>query len=242
VFEQINVFVSLENTYSHLPEQCFAFQQPQQPDAPSLLVFNHELAQELGLSRADTPDDQVAALLSGKTLPEKSQPLAMAYAGHQFGNFVPQLGDGRALLLGEVVTPTGGRKDIQLKGSGRTPFSRGGDGLAAIGPVLREYLVSAAMARLGVPTTRAPAAAASAPPGLRSLALRRLPSTPVARCPPPRDAVAAPPDSPSAAPHHSLFRSPLLIVRSLSASPRHWPLSSFHASPLLPLLPLIALL
>src|SRR5215212_6546454 len=98
------------------------------------------------------------AMLAGNTIPEKAEPIALAYAGHQFGHFVPQLGDGRAILLGEVIDRDGVRRDIQLKGSGRTPFSRGGDGRAALGPVLREYIVSEAMAALGIPTTRSLAA------------------------------------------------------------------------------------
>jgi serine/tyrosine/threonine adenylyltransferase len=128
---------------------------------PRLVVFNVELAAALGL---DVPDDEthaeatLAAVFSGNHLPEGAIPSAQAYAGHQFGNFVPLLGDGRALLLGEVIDRQGHRWDIQLKGAGRTPFSRGGDGKAALGPVLREYLVSEAMHALGIPTTRALAA------------------------------------------------------------------------------------
>lgn len=126
-----------------------------------MLRLNRELATELGLDLARLDTDEGLAILSGNQLAEGSQPLAMAYSGHQFGGFSPQLGDGRAILLGEVVARNGQRYDIQLKGSGATPFSRRGDGRSALGPVLREYIVSEAMAALGVPTTRALAAVAS---------------------------------------------------------------------------------
>ncbi len=126
---------------------------------PRLVAFNRELAAELGLD-GDALDSELGArFFSGAELPPGAEPIAFAYAGHQFGHFVPQLGDGRALLLGEVVDRYGRRRDVQLKGSGRTAFSRGGDGLAALGPVLREYLVAEAMHALGIPTTRALAAA-----------------------------------------------------------------------------------
>ena len=120
--------------------------------------LNEELALYLNLDPAALASPEGIAVLAGNKSPERADPLAMAYAGHQFGTFVPQLGDGRAILLGEVVDRDGIRRDIQLKGSGRTPFSRSGDGRAALGPVLREYIVSEAMAALGVPTTRALAA------------------------------------------------------------------------------------
>ncbi|NJS14199.1 MAG: YdiU family protein [Sphingopyxis sp.] len=128
------------------------------PPAPRLLYWNAALAQELGVV-SDGQDS--AMLLSGAAMPEGAEPIAFAYAGHQFGSFNPQLGDGRALLLGEHITPDGRRLDVQLKGSGPTPFSRGGDGKAALGPVLREYLMSEAMHALGVPTTRSLAAVAT---------------------------------------------------------------------------------
>lgn len=131
------------------------------PSVPKLLVFNHSLAERLGLDANGADVDELAKLLSGQTLPKGANPIALAYAGHQFGHFSPHLGDGRALLLGEVVAPDGARFDIQLKGSGPTPFSRNGDGKAAVGPVLREFLVSEAMAAMGVPTTRALAAVAT---------------------------------------------------------------------------------
>jgi len=132
---------------------------PAVPPEPRLVKFNAPLARDLGLDAAVLEGTAGTAIFSGAALPEGATPIAQAYAGHQFGGFSPQLGDGRALLLGEIVDPRGRRFDIQLKGSGRTPFARGGDGKAAIGPMLREYLVSEAMAALGIPTTRALAVA-----------------------------------------------------------------------------------
>ena len=151
--------IAWQHSYAGLPA---GFWQPAAPTpvaAPRLLAWNATLAKQLGLD----PALEAAAdrLFSGNELPAGARPIALAYAGHQFGHFVPQLGDGRACLLGEVLAPDGQRYDIQLKGSGPTPFSRRGDGRAAIGPVLREYLVSEAMAALGVPTTRALAAVAT---------------------------------------------------------------------------------
>ena len=125
---------------------------------PALIKLNENLAESLGLSAADLNSTDGAALFSGNHIPDGAEPLAMAYAGHQFGHFNSQLGDGRAILLGEIVSPDGACFDVQLKGSGRTFYSRDGDGRAALGPVLREYLVSEAMVKLGVPTTRALAA------------------------------------------------------------------------------------
>jgi uncharacterized protein YdiU (UPF0061 family) len=122
------------------------------------VIFNHGLSEALGLSETRLSSAEGTAIFAGNRVPEGAEPLAMAYAGHQFGNFVPQLGDGRALLLGQIAGADGIHHDLHLKGSGRTAFSRGGDGRAALGPVLREYLVSEAMAKLGVPTTRALAA------------------------------------------------------------------------------------
>ncbi|MDX1587841.1 MAG: YdiU family protein [Oleiphilaceae bacterium] len=150
-----------DNRYVRLPEHFYQRCQPEPVAAPQLLRFNRELARELGLDLDGCDTPTLAALFSGNTLPEDAQPLAMAYAGHQFGHFVPQLGDGRALLLGEVLDEQERRRDIQLKGSGRTAFSRQGDGRSALGPVIREYLVSEAMHALGVPSTRALAAVAS---------------------------------------------------------------------------------
>jgi uncharacterized protein YdiU (UPF0061 family) len=149
---------AFDNSYARLPARFFAPIVPSTPPAPVLIRLNRELAADLGLD----PDWLASAdgldVLSGRRVAGGSEPIALAYAGHQFGNFVPQLGDGRAVLLGEVVDREGRRRDIQLKGAGRTPFSRGGDGRAALGPVLREYVVSEAMAALGIPTTRALAA------------------------------------------------------------------------------------
>jgi serine/tyrosine/threonine adenylyltransferase len=149
-----------EDGYGSLPPQFYARVEPTQVAGPRLIKFNRELAIDLKLDVGLDPD-ALAAVFSGNLIVPGSHPLAMAYAGHQFGQFVPQLGDGRAILLGEVRDREGRRRDIQLKGSGRTPFSRGGDGRAAVGPVLREYLVSEAMHWLGIPATRALAAVAT---------------------------------------------------------------------------------
>jgi len=147
-----------ENSYARLPDRFFARLNPTPVAAPRLVRLNENLAINLGLNPEQLVSPEGIALLAGNRLPEKGEPIAMAYAGHQFGAFVPQLGDGRAILLGEVVDRDGVRRDIQLKGSGRTPFSRSGDGRAALGPVLREYIVSEAMAALDIPTTRSLAA------------------------------------------------------------------------------------
>jgi uncharacterized protein YdiU (UPF0061 family) len=147
-----------DNTYARLPQRFHARVNPSTVPAPRLIRVNQELALFLGLDPAALASQQGIEVLAGNFVAEGSEPLAIAYAGHQFGNFVPQLGDGRANLLGEVLGQDGLRYDVQLKGSGPTPFSRRGDGKAALGPVLREYLLSEAMAALGVPTTRALAA------------------------------------------------------------------------------------
>jgi len=147
-----------DNTYAQLPERFYSREDPTPVARPRLAKVNAELAGALGLDAAALASEEGIAILAGNRVAEGSEPLAEAYAGHQFGHFVPRLGDGRANLLGEVVGCNGARYDIQLKGSGRTAFSRGGDGRAAVGPVLREYLVSEAMAALGVPTTRTLAA------------------------------------------------------------------------------------
>jgi len=152
---------AFDNSFHDDMEGFYAPAEAAKPSAPKLLAFNHALAEQLGLNSDDFDEDAVTKLLSGQALPEGANPLALAYAGHQFGHFSPQLGDGRALLLGEIVAPDGSRFDVQLKGSGPTAFSRNGDGKAAIGPVLREFLVSEAMAAMGVPTTRALAAVAT---------------------------------------------------------------------------------
>jgi len=156
-----------DNSYVHLPQRFFARVMPTRVAAPRLIRLNRMLAEQIGID-ADALD---AGFLSGNEILPGAEPLAMAYAGHQFGHFTPQLGDGRAILLGEVVGPDGMRRDVQLKGAGPTPFSRRGDGRAALGPVLREYLVSEAMAALGIPTTRALAAVLSGEPVYRETAM-----------------------------------------------------------------------
>ena len=153
--------IAFDNSFHRDMEGFYAPAEAAPPSAPRLLVFNQTLADRLGLGAADVDDDSLARLFSGQAIPGGANPLAFAYAGHQFGHFSSQLGDGRALLLGEIVAPDGKRFDVQLKGSGPTPFSRNGDGKAAIGPVLREFLVSEAMAAMRVPTTRALAAVAT---------------------------------------------------------------------------------
>jgi uncharacterized protein YdiU (UPF0061 family) len=160
-----------ENTYARLPERFYSRLDPAPVAAPRLVKLNVELARSLRLDPDALASAQGVEILSGNRVAQGSEPLASAYAGHQFGYFVPQLGDGRANLLGEVVGRDGVRYDVQLKGSGRTPFSRGGDGRAALGPVLREYIVSEAMAALGVPTTRALAAVTTGERVLRDMAL-----------------------------------------------------------------------
>ncbi|MGK2910680.1 MAG: protein adenylyltransferase SelO [Sphingobium sp.] len=154
----MTISIPFDNSYARLPERFFVRVAPAVPPAPSMIRVNHGLATQLGLNPNVLESPEGLDLLSGRIVGEGSDPIAMAYAGHQFGNFVPQLGDGRAVLLGEIVDAAGQRRDIQLKGGGHTPFSRGGDGRAALGPVLREYVVSEAMAALGIPTTRALAA------------------------------------------------------------------------------------
>src|SRR6202522_2496912 len=147
-----------DNSYASLPERFYARLDPTPVANPRLVRLNAALAERLGLDAEALAAPDAAATFAGNPVPDAAAPLAAAYAGHQFGHFVPQLGDGRANLLGEVLGRDGVRYDVQLKGSGRTPFSRGGDGRAALGPVLREYILSEAMAALGVPTTRALAA------------------------------------------------------------------------------------
>ncbi|NKE48312.1 YdiU family protein [Roseomonas frigidaquae] len=149
--------IPFDNSYARLPDRFFARQAPVPVAAPRLIKLNTALAGQLGID----PAALTADVLAGNTVPDGAEPLAQAYAGHQFGHFTPRLGDGRAILLGEVVDRDGQRRDIQFKGSGPTPFSRHADGRAALGPVLREYIVSEAMAAYGVPTTRALAAVAT---------------------------------------------------------------------------------
>ena len=154
----MTVHFPFQNTYAALPANFFARVAPTPVAAPRLIKLNWALAVHLGLDPDRLSSPEGVEILAGKRVPDGADPIAMAYAGHQFGHFVPQLGDGRAILLGEVIDADGVRRDIQLKGSGPTPFSRRGDGRAALGPVLREYIVSEAMFALGIPTTRSLAA------------------------------------------------------------------------------------
>ena len=152
------VHIPFDNSYARLPERFFTRTAPTPVRAPRLIQLNRVLALQLGIDPDALAREEGVEILAGNRIAAGSEPIATAYAGHQFGTLVPQLGDGRAILLGEVIDRSGVRRDIQLKGSGRTPFSRGGDGRAAIGPVVREYIVSETMAALGIPTTRALAA------------------------------------------------------------------------------------
>ncbi len=153
--------ITFDNSFARLPDRFYVRQAAMPVSAPRLIKLNVALARELGLDPDALATAEGLAMLAGNVLPDGAEPLAAAYAGHQFGGFSPQLGDGRALLLGEVIDTQGNRRDIQLKGSGPTPFSRRGDGRAALGPVLREYIISEAMHALGIPTTRALAAVLS---------------------------------------------------------------------------------
>src|ERR1700728_3860034 len=170
------VRLGFDNTYARLPERFYARVSPTPVATPRLVKLNLELARSLQLDPHALASEQGVQVLAGNLVAEGSEPLALAYAGHQFGYFVPQLGDGRANLLGEVIGPDGLRYDIQLKGSGPTPFSRRGDGRAALGPVLREYIVAEAMAALGIPTTRALAAGGAGEP-VRGAGRARVPSS-----------------------------------------------------------------
>ncbi|GJE19425.1 protein adenylyltransferase SelO [Methylobacterium marchantiae] len=170
--------IPFDNSYVRLPDRFFARRAPTPVAAPRLSRLNRALATNLGMDPDWLVGPAGVGMLAGNSVPEGADPIATAYAGHQFGNFVPQLGDGRAVLLGEVVDRDGQRRDIQLKGAGPTPFSRRGDGRAALGPVLREYLVSEAMAALGIPTTRALAAVATGELVVRET---RLPGAVLAR-------------------------------------------------------------
>lgn len=160
-----------DNSYARELPGFYVAWKPDPVPAPRLLYLNVPLAEELGLDAAGLAGPEGAALFAGNLLPEGAEPIAQAYAGHQFGGFSPQLGDGRALLLGEIVDRHGRRRDLAFKGSGRTPFSRGGDGKAAIGPMLREVLISEAMHALSIPTTRALAVAATGEQVFREQAL-----------------------------------------------------------------------
>ncbi|CAM4016022.1 protein adenylyltransferase SelO [Mesobacillus zeae] len=144
---------NLDNSYTRLPELFYSNTKPTPVRSTKLVILNEQLAASLGLDAEGLKSEESVAVFAGNRVPEGASPIAQAYAGHQFGHFT-MLGDGRAVLLGEQVTSQGGRVDIQLKGSGRTPYSRGGDGRAALGPMLREYIISEAMQALGIPTTR----------------------------------------------------------------------------------------
>ena len=163
--------IPFDNSYARLPERFFAKVPPTPVAAPRLVKLNERLALDLGLDPAALATPAGIEVLAGNRIADGALPIAQAYAGHQFGGFSPQLGDGRAILLGEVIDSAGIRRDIQLKGAGPTPFSRRGDGRAALGPVLREYIISEAMLALGVPTTRSLAVVATGEPVYRETAL-----------------------------------------------------------------------
>src|SRR6266581_6229118 len=158
---------AFDNTYARELEGFYVPWTATQVARPALVQLNRALAEELGLDAEAFDSEEGTQIFAGNVIPEGAVPLAQVYAGHQFGGFSPQLGDGRALLLGEVLDRRGRRRDIQLKGAGPTPFSRRGDGRAALGPVLREYIVSEAMASLGIPTTRSLAAVITGEPVFR---------------------------------------------------------------------------
>ena len=160
----------LENSYAQLPEVFYAKAEPEPGRAPRLVAFNEKFASTIGFNPQALQTEESIEVLAGNRIPEGATPIAQAYAGHQFGNFT-MLGDGRAVLLGEHITPDGNRLDIQLKGSGRTPFSRGGDGRAGLGQMLREYIISEAMHGLGIPTTRSLAVVLTGEPVYRETEL-----------------------------------------------------------------------
>ncbi|KTD87381.1 protein adenylyltransferase SelO [Paenibacillus etheri] len=151
--EKIDIGWNFESSYAHLPESMFTRIKPTPVRKPELIIYNEPVATTLGLNSTALHSKDGVQILAGNEVPKGTEPLAQAYAGHQFGHFT-MLGDGRAVLLGEQITPQGERVDIQLKGAGRTPYSRGGDGRAGLGPMLREYIISEAMYSLGIPTTR----------------------------------------------------------------------------------------
>ena len=157
----MSLSIPFSNAYAQLPEQCFARVLPTPVKNPLLIAFNQPLADQLGINYSAATEQELAGVFAGNEIPAGALPLAMAYCGHQFGQLNPQLGDGRAILLGDLEDTNGQRRDIQLKGSGRTPFSRSGDGRSPLGPALREYILCEAMQALGVPTTRALALVAS---------------------------------------------------------------------------------
>jgi uncharacterized protein YdiU (UPF0061 family) len=163
----MSLFFPFENAYAKLPSQCFSKALPTPVKQPQLIRFNEALARTLNINFSNVTDDELATVFSGNETPENSEPLAMAYSGHQFGNLNPQLGDGRAILLGDLIDEHDQLMDVQLKGAGRTPYSRGGDGRSPMGPAIREYILCEAMYALGVPTTRALAVVASGEPVVR---------------------------------------------------------------------------
>jgi serine/tyrosine/threonine adenylyltransferase len=162
-FNKASIVMNLnfESTYSRLPDILFKPVKSVEVDSPAMIIANDALATEIGIPAGWLRSDEALQVLSGNAPLPETLPIAMAYAGHQFGHFVPSLGDGRAVLIGEVIGPDGIRRDLHLKGAGRTPYSRGGDGRATLGAMLREYIVSEAMAGLGIPTTRALAVVAT---------------------------------------------------------------------------------
>lgn len=164
--ELIKTGWNFDNSYARLPKSFFAKLNPTPVRSPKLVILNHSLAASLRLNVEALESYDGVEMLAGNQIPAGASPLAQAYAGHQFGHFT-MLGDGRALLLGEQITPQGKRVDIQLKGSGKTPYSRGGDGRAALGPMLREYIISEAMHELGIPTTRSLAVVTTGEPVIR---------------------------------------------------------------------------
>lgn len=168
--EKLDIGWNFDNSYTRLPESMFKKLKPTPVPSPELIILNDVLASALGLNASALRSNDGVAILAGNEVPEGTMSLAQAYAGHQFGHFT-MLGDGRAVLLGEQITPNGDRVDIQLKGAGRTPYSRGGDGRAALGPMLREYIISEAMYALGIPTTRSLAVVATGEPVIRETEL-----------------------------------------------------------------------
>ncbi|MCZ2259951.1 protein adenylyltransferase SelO [Sporosarcina sp. G11-34] len=168
--EAVEAGWNFDNSYARLPETFFTKVDPNPVSEPKLIIFNDSLATGLGLNTDALKSGDGTLVFAGNEVPEGALPLAQAYAGHQFGHFA-MLGDGRAMLIGEQITPAGERFDIQLKGSGRTPYSRGGDGRAALGPMLREYIISEAMHALGIPTTRSLAVVTTGEPIMRETLL-----------------------------------------------------------------------
>lgn len=164
--ETTNIGFNFDNSYINLPESLYRRTMPEKASHPSMILFNHSLAQSLGLDPTGVTTETLELMFSGQSLPHGAEPISQAYAGHQFGNFT-YLGDGRAHLIGEHLTPSGERFDVQFKGSGRTPYSRSGDGRAALGPMLREYIISEALHALGIPTTRSLAVVTTGEPVFR---------------------------------------------------------------------------